>query len=103
MIVTDAAFGDGTDFRDGLRALELPYCVGVREGTRVWPEGQGPLPPAARSRRGRNRSRVRRDEHHQPLSVEALARSLPAQAFRTSRKPGTGWRAGGGRHRAGAH
>jgi SRSO17 transposase len=82
VIVADAAFGDDTDFRDGLTALGLPYCVGIREGTSVWPEGQGPLPPAAWSGRGRKPSRWRRDQDHQPVSVEALARSLPATAFR---------------------
>jgi len=82
VIVADAAVGDDTDFRDGLTALKLPYCVGIREGTSVWPEGQGPLPPAAWSGRGRKPSRRRRDEDHQPVSVKALAQSLPATAFR---------------------
>lgn len=55
VIVADAAFGDDTDFCDGLTALKLPYCVGIRQGTTVWLEGQGPLPPAAWSGRGASR------------------------------------------------
>jgi SRSO17 transposase len=82
VIIADAAFGDDTDFRDDLTALNRPYCVGIREGTTVWPEGQGPLPPAVWSGRGRKPSRRRRDPDHQPVSVQALARSLPATAFR---------------------
>jgi len=82
VIVADAAFGDDTDFRDGLTALELPYCVGIRETTTVWAEGHGPLPPAAWSGRGRKPSRLRRDPEHHPVSVEALALGLPAKRFR---------------------
>jgi SRSO17 transposase len=50
VIVAEAAFGDDTDFRDGLTALKRPTCEGIREGTTVWPEGQEPLPPAVRAR-----------------------------------------------------
>jgi len=74
VIVADAAFGDETDFRDGVRALGLPYCVGIRERTTVWP-----VPSAVWSG---SQPSWRRDEQHQPVSVEALAWSLPAQAFR---------------------
>src|SRR4029453_444534 len=82
VIGADAAFGDDTDFRDRLTALELRYCVGVRQQTTLWPEGQGPLPPKPYSGRGRKPSRLRRDSQHQPVPVEALARGLPAKKFR---------------------
>lgn len=91
VINADAAFGDDTDFRDGLTALDLDYCVGIRQTTTVWEEGQGPLPPAAYSGRGRKASRLRRDEEHQPVSVEALAVGLPAKKFRK-----VTWREGAG-------
>jgi len=82
VIGADAAFGDETDFRDGLTALDLHYCVGIRETTTVWPEGQGPLLPKPYSGRGRKPSRLRRDEHHQPVTVEQLALGLGAKKFR---------------------
>jgi SRSO17 transposase len=90
VIGADAAFGDETDFRDRLTALELRYCVGVRQQTTVWPEGQGPLPPKPSSGRGRKPSRLRRDLEHQPVTVEALALGLPAKKFRK-----VTWREGG--------
>ena len=78
----DAAFGDDTDFREGVTALGLRYCLGIRETTTVWPEGQGPLPPKPYSGRGRKPSRLRRDAAHQPVTVAALALSLPTEQFR---------------------
>src|SRR5262249_44084417 len=56
----EVACGDEPDFRDSLTALDLRDCVGVRPATPVWEEGQGPLPPAASSGRGRNPARLRR-------------------------------------------
>lgn len=82
VINADAAFGDDTDFRDGLTALDLRYCVSVREHTTVWPEGQGPLPPKPYSGRGPKPKLLRREEKHQPVSVENLALGLPAKKFR---------------------
>jgi SRSO17 transposase len=82
VIGADAAFGDETDFRDRLTALDLRYCVGVREQTTVWPEGQGPLPPKPSSGRGRKPSRLRRSPEHHPVTVAELALGLPAKKFR---------------------
>lgn len=82
VITADAAFGDDTDFRDCLTQLKLRYCVGVRDKTTVWPGGLGPLPPADYSGRGRKPTLLRRDSTHQPVSVKALAKSLPASKFR---------------------
>jgi SRSO17 transposase len=82
VIGADAAYGDDTDFRDALTSLDLRYCLGVREKTSVWPEGQGPLPPLPKRGRGRQPTRLRRDEQHQPLSVKELALGLPENKFR---------------------
>jgi SRSO17 transposase len=82
VIGADAAFGDDTDFRDALTSLDLRYCVGVREKTTVWPEGQGPLPPKPYSGRGRKPSLLRRDLEHQPVTVKELALGLGAEMFR---------------------
>jgi len=46
MIGGDAAFGDDIDFRDGLTALGLRYCVGWREATTVWEAGRGRCRPS---------------------------------------------------------
>jgi len=82
VICADAAYGDETDFRDRLTALHLRYCVGIRETTTVWEPGKGPLPPRARSDRGRKPFLLRRDKRHQPVTVKELAQSLPEKSFR---------------------
>lgn len=82
VIIADAAFGDDTDFREGVTALDLRYCVGVRPATTVWEEGKGPLPPAEYSGFGRKPSLLRRDAKHQPISVEKLALGLETKKFR---------------------
>jgi SRSO17 transposase len=82
VIIADAAFGDDTDFREGVTALDLRYCVGVRPATTVWEEGKGPLPPAEYSGFGRKPSLLRRDAKHQPISVEKLALGLGTKKFR---------------------
>jgi len=61
----------------------------VRSGTTVWAPGTGPLLPAPWSGRGRRPTRLRRDAANQPVTLKALALSLPAQDWRT-----VTWRAG---------
>lgn len=82
VIGADAAYGDLPDFRDALTARGLPYCVGVREMTTVWPEGKGPLPPKPYSGRGPRPKLLRRDQQHRPVSVKELALSLPEKRYR---------------------
>jgi SRSO17 transposase len=49
----------------------------------VWAPGKGPLPPKNWSGQGRPPKLIRRDAKHRPISVKALARDLPARAWRT--------------------
>src|SRR5229473_5057661 len=56
-----------------------------RSGRRARP----PLPPQPETGRGRPPKLLRRDEQHQPISVKALALSLPAEAWQPIR-----WREG---------
>jgi SRSO17 transposase len=73
VVLADAGFGNGSDFRDELTGMKLEYAVGVLSTTSVWPEGEGPLPPQEWSGRGRPPRRLRRDEEHQPVTVKELA------------------------------
>jgi SRSO17 transposase len=82
ILLGDAAYGDETAFRVGVADLGLRYVLGVRSGTSVWAPGTEPLPPPPWSGRGRRPSRLRRDAEHQPVSLKALASSLPAHAWR---------------------
>ena len=81
-VLADAAYGDDTKFREGISELKLPYTVGVRGPTTVWPPGKAPL-PAKPGKRGRPAKYLRRDEKHQPVSLKQLAESLPADEWKT--------------------
>src|SRR4051794_17584437 len=90
VVVTDAGYGNDTDFRDGITGLGLPYVAGIQGTTGLWPAGAGPLPPARWSGKGRPPERLRRDPGHQPLAAERLAAGLPAGAWRSvTRREGT--------------
>jgi SRSO17 transposase len=82
IVLGDPAYGDETDFRLSVADLGLRYVLGVRSGTSVWPPGKAPLPPVPWSGRGRRPTRLRRDAEHQPVTLKALALSLPARAWR---------------------
>jgi SRSO17 transposase len=82
IVLGDPAYGDETDFRVGVAQLGLSYMLGVRSGTSVWTPGTGPLPPAPWSGRGRRPTKLRRDAENQPVTLKALALSLPAQDWR---------------------
>jgi SRSO17 transposase len=83
VVVTDAGYGNDTDFRGGITAAGLPYVAGILGTTSLWPPGAGPLPAAPWSGRGRPPKRLRRDPGHQPLAAEDLAQALPADAWRS--------------------
>ena len=82
-VLADAAYGDNYDFREGITELGLRYVVGVREHTTVWEPGESPLPAKQQTGRGRPGTRLRRDRHHQPVSVKRLAESLAPQQWKT--------------------
>src|SRR5215216_1744713 len=82
-VVTDAGYGNATDFRDGVTGLGLSYVAGIQGTTTLWPPGTGPLPAGPWSGKGRPPKRLRRDAAHQPLAAEAAAAGLPAAAWRT--------------------
>ena len=91
VVLTDAGYGDDTDFRDGLTELGLLYSVGIRPATTVWAPGVAPLPPKPWSGRGIRPTRLRREPGNKPVAVKALAQDLPPEAYRT-----VTWREGSG-------
>jgi SRSO17 transposase len=82
-VLTDAGYGEEAALRDRLSAHELPYAVGVRPATAVWWDEHQPAPAPLKPGRARRRTRVRRDETHQPISVLELAQALPRASYRT--------------------
>jgi len=81
-VLADAGYGDTTEFRDRLAALHLPYCVGIKSVTTVWPPGKQPLPPEPQKHRGRPAKLLRRTAEHRPVAVSKLAASLPKKEWR---------------------
>jgi SRSO17 transposase len=82
IVLGDAAYGDETAFRVGVTDLGLRYVLGVRSGTSAWAPGTEPLPPLPWSGHGRRPTRLRRDAENQPVTLKALATSLPAHNWR---------------------
>jgi SRSO17 transposase len=88
-VLADAGYGVDTAFRQALTDMGLTYVVGITSSVVVWPPGIEPLPPLPYNGNGRPPIMPRRTPDRQPLSVKALAQSLPAKAFRT-----VSWREG---------
>lgn len=82
-VLADAGYGVDTAFRQALSDMGLTYAVGVTSAVVVWAPGVEPLPPVPYSGKGRPPVMPRRTLELQPVSVKALAMSLPARAFKT--------------------
>ena len=82
-VLADAGYGVDTAFRQALSDMGLQYAVGVTSAVVVWPPGIEPLPPKRYSGKGRPPVMPRRTARLQPISVKALAMTLPAEAFQT--------------------
>jgi SRSO17 transposase len=82
-VLMDAGYGDEAALRDRLQAAELSYAVGIRPATAVWWDDHQPADVPETRGRGRPRTRLLRDEAHQPIGVLELAQRLPATSYRT--------------------
>jgi SRSO17 transposase len=82
VVLADAAYGIDSQFRAGLRELQLDYAVGVQSSLSVWEPGKQPLPAKPRKEMGRPPKLLRREEHHQPVSSKQLAIALPETAWK---------------------
>ena len=90
VVLADAGYGKGTQFRTDLTQLGLPYVVGMESNATVWEPGKQPLPaPARKPGRGVPAKRLRRHADHKPISVKQLALGLPSSAWKEM-----GWRQG---------
>jgi SRSO17 transposase len=89
VVLTDAAYGTDTQFREELTDLGLLYVVGIMSSVTVWKPGQGPLPAATWKGMGRPTKYLRRNRRHTPLTVKDLALALPPSTWKK-----VGWREG---------
>ncbi len=81
VVLADAAYGNDSAFRAGLRKLKLEYVVGIQSTTSVWKPEEGPLPPKKYKGKGRPPKLLRRGAQ-QPLPVRQLALGLPPKAWK---------------------
>ncbi len=79
----DAGYGNNSELRSEITALELSYVAGILPSTTVWAPDTAPLPPKRWSGRGRRPTRLRRGAGHRPVSVKELALSLSKRSWRT--------------------
>jgi len=83
VVLMDAGYGNNSELRADITALELTYVAGILSNTTVWAPGTGPLPPKPWSGRGRPPKLLQRDGEHRPVSVKKLALGLPKRAWHT--------------------
>jgi SRSO17 transposase len=90
VVLADPAYGNNTEFRTSLTAMEQCYAVGIESSTKLWPPGQQPLPASPYSGRGQPPRRLHRNTKHAPVTAKQLALSLPARVWkRISWREGT--------------
>ena len=82
VVLLDAGYGNNSDLRAEITALDLTYVAGILSTTTVWAPGTAPLRPKRWSGHGRPPTRLRRDRKHQPISVKELALGLSKRAWR---------------------
>jgi SRSO17 transposase len=82
VVLADEVYGSNREFREGVAELKLNYSLAVRSTTTVWALERQPLPPKPWNGKGRQATRLRRDQTHQPFTVEQLARELPETVWR---------------------
>jgi SRSO17 transposase len=78
-VLADSAYGNDSQFREGLTTMHLLYAVGVHENMTVWQQGETPQPKPRRPGRGRPPKRLQR----RPAAVKELALGLPEQTWKT--------------------
>jgi SRSO17 transposase len=76
VVLADAGYGEVTEFRDGLDERKLHYVVGIPGEPVVWPPDSEPRIPPKTARKGKAKTRYF-DVEHPPISVRALAATLP--------------------------
>jgi SRSO17 transposase len=82
VVLTDAGYGNDTEFRDGLQELGVEYAVGIQKTTTVWAPGTEPLKVPPYGGMGRPPKLRKRDKEHSPVGVYELALSLPKRLWR---------------------
>ena len=81
VVLADEVYGSVREFREGVAELKLGYALAVRCTTTVWALERQPLPPKPWKGKGRQATRMQRDQTHQPVAVKQWAQELPEKAW----------------------
>ena len=81
VVLADEVYGSNREFRAGITELNLEYSLAVRSTTTVWALERQPLPPKSGKGTGPRPTRMRRDETHQPITMQQLAHQLPEHVW----------------------
>lgn len=82
-VLADSAYGNDFSFRQALRERDLPYAVQVEPSTVVWTEDPNlPVSRPKGKRIGRPRRYPPLEALERPGSLERVAQTLPASAWR---------------------
>ena len=76
VVLGDSAFGDVTEFREGLTERGLPYLLHAQGALVVWPPDTAFVVPKRRVNNGRHPSLPQPSPRTKPLSLSALAAEL---------------------------
>jgi len=79
--LADSAYGDNTAFRHAMNEADQTYVAGASLGLSVWPVGTRFSPQARADGAGRPPTRLVADDGARPVTIAALAASLPATAW----------------------
>jgi SRSO17 transposase len=82
VVLADPAYGNNTEFRQAITALDRLYMVGIESSTKLWPPGEQPLPAPTYAGRGQPPRRLRRDAEHAPVTAKEMALRLPERAWK---------------------
>jgi SRSO17 transposase len=87
VVLADAAYGESTEFRQGLAARHLPYAVGIPSTVRVWTQ-----PPRLWNARGRGRRQtVYHYGEQRPEAVQEVAEQARGWKYVRWREGTKGW------------
>jgi SRSO17 transposase len=75
--LADSAYGEVTEFRDGLTQRGLTYVVGVPNNHSIWPPGTNPKPPMG------SPNRRWRDGNKKPIQIVELVQGIPRHRYKT--------------------
>ena len=87
VVLADAGYGNDSEFRRGVRRLNLSSVLGIQKSAKVWAPGTEPLPPPEYSGCGRPPKLPRRSLKHTPVSALKLAQDLPNSAYQGENPP----------------